>query len=326
MVCALNTSSETSFLDHISPLASLLDIPLIISDERNALLTAKYYPEVRMRYWPDLEFRLKELSEEFDTAISCDYWHPSVKTGLKRHIFCPHGQSDKGYSSPILAPYAVQEAVLLYGDLMKEMLIDLDLWRHIPRSAVIGNFRLAYYRKHQKRLMPKQSKNRTLLYAPTWKDLDGAGTFFELGKKIVEETPSDWHLIIKVHPLLEQRDPALFYRLSLFLDAKENVTMVDECPLIYPLLDKIDVYLGDYSSIGYDVLAFQKPMFFLKQPHLPPALLHSCGAILDPTKNVFQEIERLLASSSQFTKNQERLYQKAFASVNMEQNLKRLYE
>lgn len=319
MTAALNTSSESLYIDHISPLASLLDIPLIINDERNAALTAKYYPEVKMRYWPDLEFRIQELSKEFDTLIGCDYWHPARKNDFRKLIFCPHGQSDKGYNHPSLAPYALQEHVLIYGDLMRQMLVELKLWNQIPKVSVIGNFRLAYYQKHRDRLLQMAREeifskliktNRTLLYAPTWKDRDGASTFFDLGEKIAKETPADWNLIIKVHPLLPERDPGLYYRLSLLEEKRPNVVLVDQFPLVYPILECIDAYLGDYSSIGYDVLAFQKPMFFFKQPHLSPARLHCCGEILDSMKNLFSAAKQ---NVSHFKEAQAELYQKAFA-------------
>src|SRR5262249_6986300 len=154
---------------------------------------ALYYPEVTLRYIPDIEYRLKELSEEFSTVISCDYWHPAHP--FQRPIFCPHGQSDKGYDSPILAPYAVQEAVLLYGDLMETMLDELDLLKQIPKRAKIGNFRWVYYQKEKKRLEALaqekvfgrlERQNRPLLYAPTWRDKDGATSFFDGGQKLIE--------------------------------------------------------------------------------------------------------------------------------------------
>jgi hypothetical protein len=325
MAAALNTDG-IHLLDHIAPLASLSNIPLIVTEEENAALAAKYYPEVELRFWPDLEFRLKDLAAEFDTLIECKYWAPHLKHLFHvlfkkemRLIFCPHGQSDKGYSAPLLAPYALQDIVLLYGDLLKEMLIDLNVWDSIQAHATIGNYRLHYFQKHKKRLLAfaqeevfskLNSDNKTLLYAPTWRDADHSSTFFEFCEKIIRELPEDWNLILKIHPLLEKRDPALFYRLTIFEEKRQNFAFVHTFPLIYPLLEKVDAYLGDYSSVGYDILAFQKPMFFLPNPHLPPARLHSCGKILFPEENIFKAMEKvedlMLAQSA--------LYAKAFAS------------
>ena len=92
-----------------------------------------------------------------------------------RLVFCPHGQSDKGYRTPLLAPYAFQDTVLIYGSLMLEMLRELGI--SVPSHAIIGNYRRAFYLKHRlfydslaaEELRLDRSK-RTVLYAPTWKD------------------------------------------------------------------------------------------------------------------------------------------------------------
>ncbi len=329
--CAINTSAETLYLDHISPLASLLNIPLIVTDEKNAQLTAKYYPEVKLQYWPDLDRRLQELADHFDLLIGCDYWPPQLKEVFRslfhkemRLMLCPHGQSDKGYGAPSLAPYADHDNVLLYGDLMQEMLSDLKLWDSIASPKQVGNFRLHYYQKHRDRLLLDAEReifsalrpsNKTLLYAPTWKDGDGSTTFFDCVEKLFEETPSDWNVIVKIHPLLPARDPLLFYQLSLLEESHRHFVLVHEFPPVYPILEKIDAYLGDYSSIGYDLLAFQKPMFFLTHPHLPPARLHTCGKVLDSSKHLFHSIEQGLPEAEAFRPQQEALYRKAFANI-----------
>ena len=324
-------SNDVLFLDHISPLASLMGWPLIVTKEENAVLASKYYPEVDLLYWPDLEFRFKELAEKCDALVGCHFWEPSIKYLFRafyqkemRLIFCPHGQSDKGYAAPSLSPYGRQEAVLLYGDLMKEMLIEMKIWDLIPAFAQVGNFRFSYYEKHRLRLDKAaeieifshlERSNRTLLYAPTWNDPDSSTTFFECGEKLLRELPADWNLIIKLHPFILEKNPELFYRLSAIEEQRSNFLLVREFPAIYPILERIDAYLGDYSSIGYDVLAFQKPMFFLRQPYLPPARLHACGRIIDFSANLFQSIEQGLSQAEAFIPFQAALYKKAFAQI-----------
>ena len=324
MSCALNTDG-THLLDHIAPLASLCGMPLILAKEENQALAAKYYPEVELRFWPDLEFRLKDLADEFDTLIECKYWAPHLKqlfhTCFKkdmRLIFCPHGQSDKGYGAPLLSPYALQDVVLLYGELLKEMLIELNVWDSVQAYATIGNYRLHYFQKHKERLTELAQEevfsklnpvNKTLLYAPTWRDADCSSSFFEFTKKILSQLPEDWNLILKIHPLLEERDPALYYPLAICEEKRKNFALVDDFPLVYPILEKIDAYLGDYSSIGYDALVFLKPMFFVQNPHLPAGRLHSCGTILNPEENIFSTIDR----AKKFTGVQSSLCAKAFA-------------
>jgi hypothetical protein len=325
--CALNTSATPLFLDHITPLASLLEIPLIVSDENNAELTGKYYPEVFVKYLPDLEFRLNELTS-FDALIECNFWPNHLKDLFLRHykkemrlIFCPHGQSDKGYGAPTLTPYAWQESVLIYGELLKEMLLDLNLWPTTQSHAKVGNFRYLYYQKHRERLLAwvretifskLNSANKTALYAPTWNDADDAGTCSEWAEKLLRQRPDGWNVILKLHPLLVDRNPALYYRALSWEEKFQHCAVVGELPFVYPLLELIDVYLGDYSSIGYDALTLHKPMCFLAKPPIPTPRLHSCGTLFDGS---FQSIEQCLINAHQYHDAQKTLYEKAFAAV-----------
>src|SRR5438105_1920604 len=57
-------------------------------------------------------------------------------------------------------------------------------------------------------------------------------------------------------------DPDHYYKVMPEKTSKHNLLFITDFPLIYPLLAKTDIYLGDVSSIGYDFLFFQKPMFF----------------------------------------------------------------
>lgn len=332
MLSAINTSPRNSFIDHIAPLASLLNIPLLISDEKNWEISTRYYPELQVEYWPDLEFRLHELTERFDGLISCDYWNDTQKAAFHfanpkkrvQLIFCPHGQSDKGYQSRCLDLYASQEVVLLYGSLMQKMLEELNLWSLNFKTIVVGNFRRSYYEKHKELLLKRvdeeifsqlRAENRTLLYAPTWNDEEGSGTFFEWGERLLKELPSDWNLVVKLHPDLKHHEPALFYRLALIEEKRPNFLVVTEFPLVYPILERVDAYLGDYSSIGYDFLSFGKPMFFLQKPHLKKAKLHTCGHLIDPSEPIFSCIEEKMAQDGPFSRLRRELYNEAFSPI-----------
>lgn len=320
---AFNIGPDFHLLDHIAPLAELLQMPLIVTEERNWQLAARFYPQVSLRYLPDLEFQLKSIAEEFDTLFECKYWQPHLKNLLQtlyqktvQLIFCPHGQSDKGFQTPLLAPYATQDGVLLYGALQIQMLQQLNIWPALSRYAILGNHRYRFYQKHQSfydtlaeeeifsRIQPKK---RTLLYAPTWRDADSATSFFTHGPKILSELPEDWNLLIKLHPLLEQRDPADFYRIAALAEKKPNALLIDEWPPVYPILARSDVYLGDASSVGYDFLAFERPMYFLPTAH--PGNLHRCGTTINPHQNLYTQ----LTAPNLKQKEQKALYSLAFA-------------
>jgi len=317
-------------------MAALLQIPLIVSEESNFRLAQTYYPHVNTEYREDLEFRIGELADRFDALIECKYWVPHLKTlfsrlhGKKMHlIFCPHGQSDKGFSSPLLAPYAQQDIVLLYGDLHIEMLKQLKIWPAIDRFAVIGDYRFSHYRKHKafydaladREIFSRLPPNRpTLLYAPTWQDADRSTSFFDWGESLFSQLPADWNLIVKVHPLLEQRDPARYYAALRHFDKIPNALLVAQFPPVHAILDRADVYLGDFSSVGYDFLPYKQPMFFFPQPTLPSGPLYSCGTLLDPKIPIFSFIEKHL--DQDFAKEQERLYRFAFGTERKEEEVR----
>lgn len=311
---ALNTGPDIHLLDHIAPLAEWLQCPLIVTEELNHALAKRFYPQVEVHFVPDLEFHLGEIAEQFDVLFECKYWQPHMKLLFQtlyrkemRLIFCPHGQSDKGYQTPLLAPYALQDAVLVYGQLMLDMLQELSV--AVPEYTVVGNYRWRFYQKYRSfydHLVPRiDHSKRTLLYAPTWRDPDGATSFFTQGIRVISELPNDWNLILKVHPLLKQREPAQYERLMKHMD-KSNLFLIDEFPPVYPILALADVYLGDASSVGYDFLAFEKPLYFF--PTERPGRLHTCGTMIDNVKPLYMQLE----TTNQHVDVQRTLYRYAF--------------
>jgi hypothetical protein len=317
---AFNTGPEFHALDHIAPLADLMNMPLIVTEARNEELARRYYPQIEVECMPDLESQLALIAERYDVLFECKYWAPHLKAIFRelynkemRLVFCPHGQSDKGFKAPLLAPYAWQDAVLLYGELLIQMLKDLGIWPSISQYAVVGNYRLAFYQKYRSfydDLIEKEihldKKKKTLLYAPTWRDADGASSFFSQGAKVISQLPSDWNLIIKVHPLLEQRDPAHFYSIAALADNKPNAFLIHEFPLVYPLLARSDIYLGDASSVGYDFLYFQRPLYFFPADYL--GKLHGCGQTIDADQNIYLQLEK----PKRYEEAQRNLYRFAF--------------
>ena len=66
-----------------------------------------------------------------------------------------------------------------------------------------------------------------------------------------------------------------------------GLIFLKDFPLVYPLLAHTDIYLGDMSSIGYDFLPFNKPMFFLNKQKRDPKTdrglyLFRCGVDIKP--------------------------------------------
>lgn len=320
---ALQFGFDSHLLDHICPLAELLKMPLYVTEERNEELVKSYYPNVGVFYKPydDLSWTVN-----YDILFKSSFWmanpidlllNSSKKNSKKKmHFgFCPHGNSDKGYKKPILAPITKQDIVLIYGEHMVQRLKTQKLWDQIRNPIFIGNYRLAFYRKYQNfydNLVEKEifsrlnPKNSNLLYAPTWDDSEESTSFFKFGKDLFKSLTSNYNLIVKLHPLLEEKEPALFYHIISQAESFPNIRILTDFPLIYPLLSRCDIYLGDFSSIGYDFLVFDRPLFFL-DPHEKilqkdySRYLHQCGMCI-PTNDISQAysyIEKKLIKCTQ---------------------------
>ena len=314
---ALNTGPDLHLLDHIAPLAEKFNAPLFVEEEKNLDLARKYYPQVKS--YPFDPLHLKELTP-FDALLECKKWAPHLKQLFRdfyqkeiRLIFCPHGQSDK--FSP-LKSYETQDAVLIYGDLHLQMLEELKIKPNIWMTT--GNYRLAFYERNKafydhlanleifSKLNPALP---TLLYAPTWHDAEQGSSFFNWGPAIIDQLPSSWNLIVKVHPLLELKHPGRYYSLAAKIEEKSNAILVTDFPPVYPILAKIDAYLGDASSIGYDFLPFNKPLFFLELPNSKRTRLHSCGTLITNPKTIFTQIAQ---EKKSYASEKKALYKKAF--------------
>ena len=80
-----------------------------------------------------------------------------------------------------------------------------------------------------------------------------------------------------MHPNLTTFFPDEIEKIKKVYRAHPQIFFLDDFPLIYPLLKQVDIYLGDYSSMGYDFLYFNRPLFFLSHK---PTLLQRCGLSL----------------------------------------------
>lgn len=317
-IATFNTGDNPHLLDHIAPLAYILKAPLILNDPALLPLATKYYPQVSIELKTNLNKELKELTSKYDTFIECKYWNPELRWMLRhlyqaktKLIFCPHGQSDKGFEAPLLAPYTTQDGVLLYGPLMKLMLQKLKLWEQLPPHAMIGNYRKTFYETFsafydpliEKDVFSRFAKKQpTLLYAPTWRDADQATTFFTHLEPLLKALPAHWNLLVKPHPLLKRKTPELFYQQN-FLE-KSNVLFLKELPLVYPLLARVNAVLSDASSISYDALSFPCSLLFFQKKQTP---IYQCGIEVTP-ETLFPLLEKELPLSKQ----RKKLYAVAF--------------
>lgn len=292
-LAGINTGPETH-LDHLGVLCCILKIPLFVTEQKTYQLAKKYYPSCETILIEPAELTLEFLAEHFDVLFDCGkFWAmellPLIEMlyGKKmRIVFCPHGNSDKGFSLNSPHQHVKQDISLVYGDHMIDLLHKTGALLKIGSTIRTGNYRLPFYELHrtfydtctdEDVFFRFEEGRRTILYAPTWDDLENPTSFFEACEKVVDQLSGHYNIIVKLHPLLEENHPAQTYRISMQYENHKNVLFLRDFPPIYPLLSKVDIYLGDFSSIGYDFLAFDRPMYFLKPQGAEDRFLHRCG-------------------------------------------------
>lgn len=322
---ALIYGKQPHHLDHLAPLAWFLKIPLIVTEPELEGLCHTFYPEVIVHSVENIAVGEFCVSH-FDTIISSlpqdllnlILFIPEALHQKKlQSIWCPHGNSDKGHHSYFMEGLYKERITLVYGDKMIDFLKEKGAHAQLEKIIFLGNYRFEYYQKHasfldrllQKELRKKLPTNqRTLLYAPTWEDDEKSSSLLEVFPFLIRQLPDHWNLIIKPHPnqkfSLEEQKP--------------NLYLLENFPPIYPLLNLVDAYLGDMSSIGYDFLIFKKPMFFVNPKERNPQtdrglFLTQCGPLIPPKdfNKIFAIIEETDPSS--FVKIQEKVYDYTFA-------------
>jgi len=303
-------------LDHLAPLCALLKIPLLLSTPQQMELATTFYPDLTPKFIESPEIVVRD----WDTLITSTtrplfeevfFFAQQFQRKKIETIWCPHGNSDKGRLSTYMEALKEEETVLVYGSLLANFLKEKGIRaKQIP----VGNYRLSYFQKHRdfyEKLLPTFSKGPTLLYAPTWQDQEKSSSFPHVLPYLLNGLPKDWQLIIKLHPHLYHQFPDEIAQLR-----SANALLIENFPPIYPLLEKIDLYIGDRSSVGYDFLAFDRPLVFLDRQNQQLPLLQ-CGPIISEENilHLYQVIEQELSHSLRNSFKRRGLYAQTFANV-----------
>lgn len=274
--------TDAHHLDHIAPLCCIMKMPLVLTENNIAAAAKKFYPALNVLHIDYLEVA-EYIALHFD-VIFCSlprdlfdeiFFLAQKLLQKKVHTFwCPHGNSDKGNTIIYMEALKKEEAALVYGKQMIEFIKRKGSFDQLKAHVISNNYRYAFYLEHksfydqliQDELLDRLPQGKqTILYAPTWRDYEQSSSFFDAFPHLAENLPPHVNLIIKLHPnLLLQHGMELDLIFEKY-QSHPRLFFVNDFPPVYPLLNKADVYLGDMSSIGYDFLAFNRPMFFLNQ-------------------------------------------------------------
>ncbi len=306
--------SHIPYLDHLAPLCSLLEIPLIVTESAIASAAQKYYENLEvvlldslvLPEWVASHFELIFCCTPRDLFEEVFYLAQALLQKKIHTVWCPHGNSDKGANIFYMEALRKEKAALVYGKQMIEFFQRKGAWDSLQGHVITGNFRLEYFKNHRafyEKILENEIKlkanTRTLLYAPTWKDYELSSSFFGAIEPLVERLPSEHQLIVKLHPNLLLQEEFETEEIVLKYQDRDNVLFLKDFPPIYPLLSLVDAYIGDMSSIGYDFLAFNKPLFFLNPNERDPAkdlglFLFRCGIEIKPSeyKQIYSIIDK----------------------------------
>ncbi len=274
--CAAILTGPSTHLDHLGILSAILKIPLIVAEEKTFQLAKHYYPQIDLFLMSMADLSMDFLCNHFDVIFeSGKFWSLELKPFMKllyqkkmRFVFCPHGNSDKGHS---LKDHPEQDISLVYGNHLHDHLQKIGALNKIQSIIATGNYRHLFYQKYKifydrvaegEIFSRFKQQRKTILYAPTWQDRENPTSFFEATEELIMQLSPTYNLLIKLHPFLIEDHLANVLSIQDRYEGHPGVYFVDDFPPIYPLLNRVDIYLGDYSSIGYDFLAFDRPLYF----------------------------------------------------------------
>lgn len=337
LAIGINPSSQIHYTDHLAVICIAMGIPLLFLDELDYALGKKYYPGLDAIKQEYEGFNPEFLIENYDVLFLSDLWDrhtfhekflPLEKKYNKvlRHVHVPHGFSDKVF---YLKKAANEDITLIYGQNMLDLMKEAEVFDNLHRYVITGNYRYTYFKQHrsffdkiiQEEVLSRFAKKQpTILYAPTWLDLEESTTFFDAYQDVIEKLPPEFNMIVKLHPRLELDDTANYYHIVGKYEKKPNILFLKDFPLVYPLLAHSDLYIGDMSSVGYDFLPFNRPMFFLNKLKKDAqfdrsSYLFRCGIPILPEKypQLYQIIQKNLPTDHNFTEVRKQVYNYTFA-------------
>lgn len=260
--------NEVAFLDHIVPFLQIMGFPLLVCDPYLKELVEIYYPPMEVIVASD--YCLDPLLEPYDTYIYTEHYRRATgffqfgsfyANGFARSIFLFHGNSDKYRDIYWIEQLAGEDIVLVYGQQFFDWIKEKGVASKIGKIIFCGNYRLVFYQKMRHFFKLTISGRTKALYAPTWTSpvlTCDRRRYFSNVLDVYEgllKALRGVDLYVKLHPYFEKLMPT-----EAALISQSNFG-----PPIYPILEEMDFLIGDFSSISYDFLYFQRPIFLFKE-------------------------------------------------------------
>ena len=290
---------QESHIDHLVPLCSLIGLPLLVTNRELKEDIELFYPPINVTCYESDDGCLDKPLEGYDLFVYTEPSRLATKSFLfnnyycthrhVRSIFTHHGNSDKSFHSYWFERMIDEDIMLIYGKHMQEHFNEIGFDKPMQ---ICGNYRLAYYQEHKvffqkkvERYLFKRNKRRTILYAPTWAASDKQvqwrfdyGVALDTHHWLLDDIPDDYQVLVKLHPNHLIRMPDEVAKIIERYQGHSQIRFIHNLPLIYPLLEHIDIFVGDFSSVGFDFLYFNRPMFFFSDKRRRD--IFKCGVAL----------------------------------------------
>lgn len=320
--CGIIIGNFPQFIDHIVPYCVLSAFPIVVSDNEIYQSIKEFYPNANVFLVSLKEFPFY-IVEKYDEMVSC-HWSADLeaffflpqellKKQLKK-IWIPHGNSDKGLNSYLPKQLEYESHIGYYGLRMKNFL------SKNPKTIFeyLGNFRLKYYQSLTKNFEKKPSRViPNALIAPTWIATKNKRTFFNYLHHLLLNIKKSFNCFVKLHPRTLKEDALVIQDLK---NSFPETTFIENCPNIYPLLFQTDILISDLSSIAYDFLVFDRPIFFLNYQDYSSftkdeLYLHNAGTLIRDMHSISDEMISQLNNQDEKSDLRKKLYKEVFTDT-----------
>ncbi len=174
--------------------------------------------------------------------------------------------------------------------------------------------------------LTKDPKNKIIWYAPTFRRGEKS---FDIGKVIDPENTSSWleknnfFLFVSLHPKYREQVRSLTYPHIIFFDESD----------VYPLMNKFDILVTDYSSLFTDFILLDRPIVFYpydiesyekNEGFSFDYNTHTPGPKTYTVTNLRETIEKILQNDSYISERQE--IQKMYHTYKAGEASKRIIE
>lgn len=307
---------RTSFLDHLIPLCHLFDIPLVCTDTWVLTCAETFYPETELILADEETFQeILSCYQTFVTVEPCKL-HPKafqfgefLYRGEGKTVAGFHGNPEKFRHCYWIERYAYEDIVLTYGKHSSDYLEEKGVYSRLQQVFTLGNLREKFYHLHRpffdqitSGYVFEKKSCKTIFFAPTWHFPEPQSFYFP----ILDSVPEPYQVLVKLHPFMYRLYPEWCINLKKRYSLHPSVKILEEIPLIYPFIQQVDIYLGDYSSVAYDFLSVDRPIFFLQENEM------NWGISVEKITEVWNTLQR----EDRLGKERKRVYRDVYSACN----------